>query len=109
MQFAKNFAVHFSKKIQADAKCLVLLENFYPSPGRHVICEMDRMSTLAARGNWNIAKGKLKQKVARLTADETQFIAGKKDELTGRIQKRTAQSRKKPVSIEEEWCDYHPQ
>lgn len=70
---------------------------------------MDRMSTLAAKGNWNIAKGKLKQKVARLTADEAQFIAGKKDELTGRIQKRTAQSRKKPVSIEEEWCDYHPQ
>ncbi|HUA68774.1 MAG TPA: CsbD family protein [Candidatus Saccharimonadales bacterium] len=53
------------------------------------------MSTLVAKGNWNIAKGKLKQKFAQLTDDELQFIEGKEDELIGRIQKRTGQAREK--------------
>ena len=55
----------------------------------------NHMTTLTAKGNWNIAKGKLKQKFAHLTDDEAQFIEGKEDELTGRIQKRTGQARNK--------------
>ena len=55
----------------------------------------NNMSTLTAKGNWNIAKGKLKQKFAQLTDDDLQFIEGKEDELIGRIQKRTGQVRKK--------------
>ena len=51
------------------------------------------MSTLTAKGNWNIAKGKLKQKFAQLTDDDLQFIEGKEDELVGRIQKRTGQAK----------------
>jgi len=50
------------------------------------------MSALTAKGNWNIAKGKLKQKFAQLTDDELQFVEGKEDELIGRIQKRTGQA-----------------
>lgn len=50
------------------------------------------MSTLVAKGNWNIAKGRLKQKFARLADDELQFIEGKQDELVGRIQKRTGRA-----------------
>ena len=53
------------------------------------------MSTLTARGNWNIAKGKLKQKLAQLADDDLQFIEGKEDELIGRIQKRTGRAGKK--------------
>jgi uncharacterized protein YjbJ (UPF0337 family) len=53
------------------------------------------MSTLVAKGNWNIAKGKLKQTIARLTFDNLQFMEGKVDELVGRIQKRNGQSRKR--------------
>ncbi len=52
------------------------------------------MSTLTAKGNWNIAKGKLKQKIARITDDDLQFAKGKEDELIGRIQKRAMQSKK---------------
>ncbi|HEX9048502.1 MAG TPA: CsbD family protein [Verrucomicrobiae bacterium] len=51
------------------------------------------MSTLAAKGTWNIAKGKLKQTFARFMHDDLQFIEGKVDELVGRIQKRKAESR----------------
>jgi uncharacterized protein YjbJ (UPF0337 family) len=51
------------------------------------------MSTLTVKGNWNIAKGKLKQKFAQLTDDDLQFVEGKEDELIGRIQKRTGQAK----------------
>lgn len=50
------------------------------------------MSTLELKGNWNIAKGKLKQKFAQLTDDDSQFVEGKEEELTGRIQKRSGQA-----------------
>jgi uncharacterized protein YjbJ (UPF0337 family) len=52
------------------------------------------MSTLTAKGNWNIAKGKVKQKLAQLTDDDLQFIEGKEDELIGRIQKRIGHAKK---------------
>jgi uncharacterized protein YjbJ (UPF0337 family) len=45
------------------------------------------------KGNWNIAKGKLKQKWANLTEDDLRFEEGNQDELIGRIQKRTGQTR----------------
>jgi uncharacterized protein YjbJ (UPF0337 family) len=48
------------------------------------------MNTLLIKGCWNIAKGKARQKLARWTADTIEFSEGKRDELTGRIQKRKA-------------------
>jgi uncharacterized protein YjbJ (UPF0337 family) len=51
------------------------------------------MNKLENKGNWNIIKGKLKQKWARLTDDDLEYAEGKKDELLGRIQKRTGESR----------------
>jgi uncharacterized protein YjbJ (UPF0337 family) len=50
------------------------------------------MNNLEIKGNWNITKGKLKQKFAHLTDDDLQFAEGKEDELIGRIQKRTGQA-----------------
>ena len=51
------------------------------------------MNTLEIKGDWNIIKGSLKQKWAHLTDDDLQLIDGQQDELLGRIQKRTGQSR----------------
>ncbi len=51
------------------------------------------MTTLEIKGDWNILKGSLKQKWANLTDDDLQLIEGKQDELLGRIQKRTGESR----------------
>lgn len=62
------------------------------------------MSTLTAKGNWNIAKGKVKQKLAQLADDDLQFIEGKEEELIGRIQKRTGQARKKIERTVDECC-----
>lgn len=51
------------------------------------------MNTLHAKGNWNIAKGKLKQKYAKLTDDDLRYEEGREDELVGRIQKRTGDTK----------------
>jgi uncharacterized protein YjbJ (UPF0337 family) len=51
------------------------------------------MNTLQAKGNWNIAKGKLKQKFASLTDNDLRYEEGQEDELVGRIQKRTGQTK----------------
>ncbi len=51
------------------------------------------MNKLEVKGDWNITKGKLKQKWAKLTDDDLQFVEGKQDELLGRIQKRTGATR----------------
>jgi len=51
------------------------------------------MNKLEIKGDWNITKGKLKQKWAQLTDDDLQFAEGKQDELVGRIQKRTGETR----------------
>lgn len=45
------------------------------------------------KGNWNIMKGKLKQEYGELTDDDLQYVEGKEDELIGRIQKKTGQTK----------------
>ncbi len=51
------------------------------------------MSKLEIKGDWNIIKGKLKQKWAKLTDDDLMHVDGKSEELLGRIQRRTGASR----------------
>jgi uncharacterized protein YjbJ (UPF0337 family) len=51
------------------------------------------MTAIEIKGDWNIIKGNLKPKWARLTDDDLQLIEGQEDELLGRIQKRTGESR----------------
>lgn len=55
--------------------------------------EYTAMNTLEIKGDWNIAKGKLKQKWSALTDDDLQYLEGKQEELLGRIQKRTGETR----------------
>jgi uncharacterized protein YjbJ (UPF0337 family) len=51
------------------------------------------MTKLEIKGDWNIIQGKLKQKWAKLTDDDLKFVEGKQEELIGRIQKRTGETR----------------
>ena len=44
-------------------------------------------------GNWNVLKGKLKQKFGNLTDDAPMFIEGKEDELIGRIQQKIGRTK----------------
>jgi uncharacterized protein YjbJ (UPF0337 family) len=45
---------------------------------------MENLTVL--KGNWNEAKGKLKQQFAKLTDDDLLLVQGKEDELIGRLQ-----------------------
>lgn len=51
------------------------------------------MTKLSMKGNWNQVKGTLKQKYAQLTDDDLLFEEGKEEEVIGRIQKRTGDSK----------------
>lgn len=47
------------------------------------------------KGNWNVIKGKLKQKYGELTDDDLTYMEGQEDELFGKIQKKTGESKEK--------------
>jgi uncharacterized protein YjbJ (UPF0337 family) len=53
------------------------------------------MTKLSLKGNWNQVKGKLKQKYADLTDDDLLFEEGKEDELLGRLQERTGETKER--------------
>ena len=44
-------------------------------------------------GNWNVLKGKVKEKWGKLTDDDIDVIRGKRDQLIGAIQKRYGYAR----------------
>jgi uncharacterized protein YjbJ (UPF0337 family) len=50
--------------------------------------ENDSMNWDQIKGEWKEAKGKLRSKWAKLTDDDLENIAGKKDVLVGRLQQR---------------------
>jgi uncharacterized protein YjbJ (UPF0337 family) len=62
------------------------------------------MTTLEIKGDWNITKGKLKQKWATLTDDDLKYAAGQQEELLGRIQKRTGETREAIEKAVKEYC-----
>jgi uncharacterized protein YjbJ (UPF0337 family) len=57
------------------------------------------MTKLEIKGDLNIVKGKLKQKRAKLTGDKLQGAEGKSEELLGRIQKYTSETREAIKSV----------
>ena len=52
------------------------------------------MNSLEIKGNWNILKGTLQQKWGQLTDDDLQYSEGHLEELIGRIQRRTGETRR---------------
>ena len=62
------------------------------------------MTTLEIKGDWNIIQGKLKQKWATLTDDDLQYAEGKREELLGRIQKRTGETKEAIEKAFNECC-----
>ena len=60
---------------------------------RSVMIETPSANKLWWKGNWNTAKGQLKQQYADLTDDDLLYAEGKEEELYGRLQKRTGKTR----------------
>ncbi len=53
------------------------------------------MSTFSdqVKGNWNVVKGNLKQQWADLTDDDLLYEEGQEDEVLGRIQRKTGETK----------------
>lgn len=51
------------------------------------------MVKIKIKGDWNMLKGKLKQKFGNLTDDDLTFIKGKEDELIGRLQTKIGKTK----------------
>lgn len=51
------------------------------------------MNNTEMKGNWNVIKGKLKQKYGQLTEDDLTFAEGKEDELWGRMQQKVGKTK----------------
>jgi uncharacterized protein YjbJ (UPF0337 family) len=60
------------------------------------------MNTLQMKGNWNVIKGRLKQKFADLTDNDLRYEDGKEDELLGRLQQRTGKTKQEIERVLEE-------
>ena len=56
-------------------------------------------NTTELKGNWNEAKGKLKQKFAMLTDDDLLLEEGKKDQLLGRLQVKLGKTKEEIQKI----------
>ena len=52
------------------------------------------MEKLIIKGDWNILKGKLKQKFGNLTDDDLTFLKGKEEELLGRLQLKIGKTKR---------------
>ena len=51
------------------------------------------MNKTEMKGNWNVIKGKLKQKYGEITDDDLIFEEGQEDELWGRMQQRIGKTK----------------
>lgn len=60
-------------------------------------------------GNWKQLKGKVKEQWGKLTDDDFDVIAGKRDQLLGRIQERHGISRDEAEQQVAEWERRNPQ
>ena len=57
------------------------------------------MNNTLLKGNWNVMKGKLRQKYADLTDNDLQYAEGKEEEMLGRLQKKLGKSREEVEDI----------
>jgi uncharacterized protein YjbJ (UPF0337 family) len=54
-------------------------------------------------GKWKQLKGSIRQKWGKLTDDDFDYIAGKKDNLVGKLQERYGYSREEAMRHADEW------
>lgn len=55
--------------------------------------QIESPTTEIIKGNWNVLKGKLKQRYASLTDNDLAYVEGQEEELLGRLQKLIGRDR----------------
>ncbi|MBS0341548.1 MAG: CsbD family protein [Proteobacteria bacterium] len=66
------------------------------------------MNKDTVQGNWMQFKGKVKEQWGKLTDDDFDVIAGKRDQLVGRIQARHGISRDEAERQVKDWEERNP-
>ena len=66
------------------------------------------MNKDTVEGNWKQFKGKVKEQWGKLTDDDFDVIAGKRDQLLGRIQERHGISREEAEKQVKDWESRNP-
>ena len=66
------------------------------------------MNKDTVQGNWMQFKGKIKERWGKLTDDDFDVIAGKRDQLLGRIQERHGISREEAEKQVKDWESRNP-
>ena len=61
------------------------------------------MNTDMLQGQWKQLKGKMREKWGKLTDDDWEAVAGKKDQLVGKLQERYGYSREQAEREYSEW------
>lgn len=61
------------------------------------------MNSETMKGEWNVIKGKVREKWGKLTDDDLDVIAGKRDQLVGTLQKRYGLAKEKVEEQVQEW------
>lgn len=57
------------------------------------------MNTTEVKGNWNVQKGKLKQRFATITDNDLKFAEGKKEEMLGKLQIKLGKTKEELLKI----------
>jgi uncharacterized protein YjbJ (UPF0337 family) len=78
------------------------LKRFFSSPQQS---EETKMDWNRVEGNWKQFKGKVKEQWGKLTDDDLDRIAGKRDQLEGTIQQRYGIERDRAHADVDEWCN----
>jgi uncharacterized protein YjbJ (UPF0337 family) len=71
--------------------------------GGIIIREEQHVNWDQIEAKWKQLKGELKMKWAKLTDDDLNFIAGKKDQLVGKLQQRYGISKEEAQNHVENW------
>ena len=66
------------------------------------------MNTDHAQANWLQFKGKVKEQWGKLTDDDLDVIAGKRDQLLGKIQERHGVTREEADVQVTDWHQHNP-
>lgn len=61
------------------------------------------MNNDTVKGNWKQFKGSIKEKWGKLTDDDMDVIAGKRDQLIGKIQERSGIAKEEAEKQVSEW------
>ena len=63
------------------------------------------MNSDQIEGKWKQMKGSARQKWGKLTDDDLEFVAGKQDQLAGKIQERYGISKEEAAKQIREWSE----